>query len=88
MTEHEFILVDRRVAETMCIATHKAVKSMNKQAVFVTCHYDVLQWLQPDWYFDTGQMRTFFPSSHASERLSPSRDATTMRGESLANIII
>ena len=38
-------VVDRKVAETACLAINKAIKKTNKQFVAVTCHYDVLAWL-------------------------------------------
>ena len=81
-------VVDRRVAETMCIATNKCVHQLNKQAVFVSCHYDILQWLQPDWWFDTGEMKTFFRSSHELQSSSQLSLVSLARGESLGSIII
>ena len=81
-------VVDRRVAETMCLATAKAIRRTNKQIVLVSCHYDILEWLQPDWYFDTNQMKTFFQSSHASKELTLSIDVPLKRGEYSRSIII
>lgn len=45
--------VDRTVAKAVCVATHKHVKRTGGKFVAVTCHKDVLPWLQPDWYWDT-----------------------------------
>lgn len=81
-------VVDRRVAETMCLATNRSVKRLNKQFVAVSCHYDVLEWLQPDWYFDTNEMRCFFQSSHARQENFVLKDAPLMRGEYSRSIII
>lgn len=52
-------VVDRRVAETACIAVAKAVRRTGRRFVAVSCHRDVAEWLGPDWAFDTGTMRNF-----------------------------
>lgn len=47
-------VVDRQIA---CIGANAFAKAWrrtkDKQAVLLTCHYDVLDWLQPDWVYDT-----------------------------------
>lgn len=45
-------LVDRTVAKVGSFAVQKFVRKMNRQFVAVTCHYDVAEWLQPDWIYD------------------------------------
>lgn len=58
-------VVDRNVAKTMCIATKKAMQhNPTKKLVVVSCHYDILEWLQPDWVYDTNEQRSFFGTSH------------------------
>ena len=81
-------VVDRRVAETMCLATSRSVKRLNKQFVAISCHYDVLEWLQPDWYFDTNEMKCFFQYRHAQEKNLWYIDAPLTRGEYSRSIII
>lgn len=44
--------VDRQVAKVASHAVQKAVRRNGAQMVAVTCHYDVLDWLQPDWVYD------------------------------------
>ncbi len=44
-------VVDRTVAQVGSYAIAKAVRRADKQFVAVTCHYDVLDWIQPDWVF-------------------------------------
>jgi len=45
-------VVDRNVAKVGSHAVQKAIRKTNKQFVAVTCHYDVEEWLQPDWVYD------------------------------------
>ena len=45
-------VVDRVVAKIGSAAISKMVRSSDKQFVAVTCHYDVLEWLQPDWTYE------------------------------------
>jgi energy-coupling factor transporter ATP-binding protein EcfA2 len=51
-------VVDRQVAKIGANAIQKWIRKNNRQFVAVTCHYDVLEWLQPDWVIDVAQ-RTF-----------------------------
>jgi hypothetical protein len=45
-------VVDRQVAKIGAHAVQKYVRKHDRQFVAVTCHYDVLEWLQPDWVFE------------------------------------
>ena len=49
-------VVDRNVAKIGSFAMQKAIRKTNKQFIAVTCHYDVEDWLLPDWVFDTNTM--------------------------------
>jgi GNAT superfamily N-acetyltransferase len=44
-------VVDRRVAQIGSHAIQKTVRRRGTQFVGVTCHYDVIDWLQPDWVY-------------------------------------
>jgi ABC-type ATPase with predicted acetyltransferase domain len=47
--------VDRTVAQIGSFAISRAVrKHPGKQFIAVTCHFDVLDWLEPDWVYDVG----------------------------------
>jgi GNAT superfamily N-acetyltransferase len=48
-------LVDRTVARIGSAAVAKAVRRMGRRFVAISCHYDIAQWLEPDWVLD---MRT------------------------------
>lgn len=45
-------VVDRQVAQIGSHAIQKYVRAQHKQFVAVSCHYDVIDWLQPDWIID------------------------------------
>lgn len=46
-------VVDRQVAQVASHTVQKTVRRTGRQLVAVTCHYDVVDWLQPDWLYDT-----------------------------------
>lgn len=49
-------VVNREVAKTASAAIVKSIKRTNKKFIAVTCHKDILEWLEPDWVFDTDDM--------------------------------
>lgn len=50
-------VVDRNIAKVGAWATQKAIrKNGTKQFIAVSCHFDVEDWLLPDWVFDTNTM--------------------------------
>jgi hypothetical protein len=46
-------VVDRQIAKVGAGAFSKAWKRGGGQAVLLSCHYDILDWVEPDWVFDT-----------------------------------
>ncbi|MDY0136365.1 MAG: hypothetical protein RBS36_04260 [Thiomicrospira sp.] len=46
-------VIDRQVAKFGSLAFQKAWKRTGGQCVLLSCHYDVLEWLEPCWVFDT-----------------------------------
>jgi len=50
-------VVDRQIARFGALAFSKAWKRLAKdggnQCVLLSCHYDIIDWLEPDWVFDT-----------------------------------
>lgn len=46
-------VVDRQIARIGAGAFAKAWRRTQGRAVLLSCHYDVLDWVQPDWVFDT-----------------------------------
>lgn len=47
-------VVDRQIAQIGAGAFAKAWRRTKGQVVLLSCHYDILDWVQPDWVFDTG----------------------------------
>ena len=45
-------VVDRVVAKTASFAISKAVRKLNKKFIAVSCHKDIIEWLEQDWVFD------------------------------------
>lgn len=45
-------VVDRTVGKIMSNAIQKHTRRFNKKVVLVSCHYDVVEWLNPDWIID------------------------------------
>lgn len=48
-------VVDRQIAQIGALAFQKAWRRTGGQCVLLSCHYDVAEWLQPDWIFDVGR---------------------------------
>jgi len=47
-------VVDRNVAKSCSNAIARHIRKEGlKNIVFASCHYDIIEWLQPDWVFDT-----------------------------------
>lgn len=95
MLERDFVVfdeftsvVDRNVAKTACMAINKAIKKTDKKFVAISCHYDILDWLQPDWVFDTNTMQSFFGTSHDQANNMKSENAVVASGKNLGVIII
>jgi ABC-type lipoprotein export system ATPase subunit len=45
-------VVDRTVAQIGSAAISRTVRKRGQKFVAVTCHYDVLDWLEPDWVYE------------------------------------
>lgn len=45
-------VVDRTVAQVGSAAVARAVRARGCQFVAVACHYDIIDWLQPDWILE------------------------------------
>ena len=46
-------VVDRQIAKFGALAFQKAWKRTGGQCVLLSCHYDIIEWVEPDWVYDT-----------------------------------
>ena len=44
-------VVDRDVAKSMSYALQKYIRKYNKKIVLASCHFDIMEWLMPDWTY-------------------------------------
>lgn len=50
-------VVDRTVAKVMSHCVQKYARKTNKQITLISCHYDVIEWLNPDWVIDCNKQQ-------------------------------
>lgn len=60
-------VVDRQIAKVGAGAFAKSWRRTGGKAVLLTCHYDILDWVEPDWVFDTAT-RSFQTSEYLQHR--------------------
>lgn len=52
-------VIDRQIAKIGAQAFAKSWRRGNGQIVLLSCHYDIIEWLQPDWVYDTAEARFY-----------------------------
>jgi ABC-type ATPase with predicted acetyltransferase domain len=81
-------VVDRTVAQIASLAISKQIRRRGKKFIAVTCHYDVIDWLEPDWVFSTDDMK-FVKKNESTQKLdSKSVNVDASSGRLLAVITI
>lgn len=81
-------VVDRTIAKTASFAIQKAVRKLNKKFVAVSCHYDVIEWLQPDWIYDTDKKEFFFALENIKDqKLKLKLENVTQKTGNYLNVI-
>lgn len=50
-------VIDRQVAKVGASAFAKSWRKGKGKIVLLSCHYDIVEWLQPDWVYDTREAR-------------------------------
>jgi ABC-type dipeptide/oligopeptide/nickel transport system ATPase subunit len=83
-------VVDRNVAKIGSLAIQKAVRRVeNKQFIAVGCHFDIEEWLDPDWVFNTNTME-FYSTKKKSLKLDMNygKQWINQCGRCLVNTII
>lgn len=81
-------VVDRSVAKIGSTAIQKAVRKSDKQFIAVTCHEDIIEWLEPDWVFNTNTMQMAEKKTTNDQKLNWTYLKLKDTGKCLANIII
>ena len=81
-------VVDRQVAKFGSYCVGKNIRKNNKKFVAVSCHYDIIDWLEPDWIFDTKDF-SFFLQKNKDQKLNwKFLNAKNTFGKFLGNITI
>lgn len=52
-------VIDRQIAKVGAAAFAKTWRKGDGQIVLLSCHYDIIEWLQPDWVYDTSEARFY-----------------------------
>lgn len=52
-------VIDRQIAKVGAAAFAKTWRRGKGQIVLLSCHYDIIEWLQPDWVYDTAEARFY-----------------------------
>jgi len=62
-------VVDRQVAKIGSMCIQKIIRKNNKKFIAVCCHYDVIDWLEADWVFNTNEMK-FYSNKKKDQKLT------------------
>jgi|TARA_R110000744_G_scaffold118416_1_gene221164 ABC-type Mn2+/Zn2+ transport system ATPase subunit len=84
-------VVDREVAKIGSHAIQKAIRRTNKKFIAVGCHFDVEDWLLPDWIFNTNDMTYSVTAKKKDQTLNSEylkQKESPNIGKCLVNIII
>jgi len=65
-------VVDRITAQYGSELIAKKIRRDNKQFVGVSCHLDIIEWMNPDWVFNTDTMEFYIPEKKKSNTKSKS----------------
>jgi ABC-type oligopeptide transport system ATPase subunit len=84
-------VIDRQIAKIGAMAFAKGWRrNKGKKIILLSCHYDIVEWLQPDWVYDTGTNELKKASNSGPGRVSSWRlgRSTQLTGVVLKNITI
>ena len=79
---------DREIAKVSAFAISKAVRRSKKKFIAVTCHYDVIDLLDPDWVFCTDTVEFSRKKEPGRPLTSAFIGAATIFGRCFGNITI
>ena len=81
-------VVDRQVAKVCSLAVSRYCKKHQKKFLAVSCHKDVVEWLEPDFTFCTDDYKQNFPLARTQKQTSLLESAGAKNGQNLAVITI
>lgn len=81
-------VVDRQVARVCSLAVSRYCKKHKKKFLAVSCHKDVVEWLEPDFTFCTDDYKQNFPLARTQKQTSLLESAGAKNGQNLAVITI
>ncbi len=84
-------VVDRQIAKIGAMAFAKSWRrATGRRCVLLSCHYDIIEWLQPDWVFDAEKGECKKKTRFSAGRQSTYKfgKQTEVTGNMLSNIII
>jgi ABC-type dipeptide/oligopeptide/nickel transport system ATPase subunit len=87
-------VVDRTVAKAMSHCVQKHARKQKKQIILLSCHYDIIEWVKPDWLIDCNKQEFVLPKAEGfflpkgNSLSSPSGKLDGKHGSTLASIII
>lgn len=81
-------VVDRQIAKIGASAFAKSWRKTGKQIVLLSCHYDIIEWLQPDWVYDTRVSEVKKKPQNGRLSNSTFGRSTEVTGDFLKSIII
>lgn len=58
-------VVDRTVAKAMSACIDKFSRRYNKRIILCSCHYDIIEWIKPDWLIDCNKQEFVLPKSES-----------------------
>lgn len=50
-------VVNRDVAKSMSFALQRYIRKHNLKIILASCHFDIIEWLQPDWVFNLNKQK-------------------------------
>lgn len=82
-------VVNREVAKVMSERIGKFIRQRERNAIFISCHYDITDWLQPDWVIDCKEQTFYRPTSFKKKALNlPYESAVKNLGTILSSFTI
>jgi len=84
-------VIDRQIAKIGAMAFAKGWRrNKEKKIILLSCHYDIVEWLQPDWVYDTGTGELKKANNSGADQVSSWKlgRSTALTGEVLKHITI